>query len=200
MFDDENFYVSARCWDSAPPEQVGRQRDAPRRQPGCGRTTTSASCSTLSTIAGTATSSTRTRSAARVDHSDADEGNSNSDWNPVWDVRDRPIRGRLDGRDGDPVQVAPLRSGIEQMWGIQMRRAIRRKNEWAHLTPLPHVIGGAQAVLPHLGRRHARRPRTAAGQPEHRAEAVRHRARRRTDRCCARRRYEQRSAATSAST
>ena len=33
MFDDKNIYVAARVHDSAPPEQVGRQRISPRHQP-----------------------------------------------------------------------------------------------------------------------------------------------------------------------
>jgi hypothetical protein len=39
-----------------------------------------------------------------------------------------------------PFKSIRYTSGEGQTWGIQMRRAIRRKNEWAHLTPLPTVI------------------------------------------------------------
>ena len=53
----------------------------------------------------------------------------------------RPLRRRLDGGDGDPVQVAALRSGANQVWGINIRRVIRRKNEWTHLTPIPAAAG-----------------------------------------------------------
>ena len=42
LYDDDNFYVVCRCWDSAPPEQVGRQRHAPRFAARCATTTTSA--------------------------------------------------------------------------------------------------------------------------------------------------------------
>ena len=45
------------------------------------------------------------------DYSVVDEGAPNTDWNPVWDVADRPLRRRLDDRDADPVQVAALHVG-----------------------------------------------------------------------------------------
>jgi hypothetical protein len=38
-------------------------------------------------------------------------------------------------------------SGTNQTWGIQIRRAIRRKNEWDHLNPLPAAMGGAQGFF-----------------------------------------------------
>ena len=38
-----------------------------------------------------------------------------------------------------PFKSLRYRSGADQVWGIQMRRAIRRKNEWAHLTPVPQI-------------------------------------------------------------
>ena len=103
-----------------------------------------------------------------------DEGNPNVDWNPVWEVR----TGRFDG--GWTVEMAiPFKSirynsGTNQTWGIQLRRAIRRKNEWTHLTALPASNGGSIEHLPRLARGDARRPRSAAGQQERRAEAVRH--------------------------
>ena len=65
------------------------------------------------------------------------EGNPNGDWNPVWDVR----TGRFDG--GWTVEMAiPFKSlryrpGVEQVWGIQLNRRIRRKNEWVFISPVP---------------------------------------------------------------
>ena len=32
------------------------------------------------------------------------------------------------------------------MWGIQIRRSIRHKNEWAYLTPVPRILAGPQAL------------------------------------------------------
>jgi hypothetical protein len=79
---------------------------------------------------------------AMVDVQVTNEGNPNFDWNPVWDVR----TGRFEG--GWTVEVRiPFKSiryspGSTQLWGVQLRRAIRRKNEWSHLTLVPRAAAG----------------------------------------------------------
>lgn len=76
-----------------------------------------------------------------------DEGNPNADWNPVWDVH----AGRFDGgwttEMAIPFKSIRYVSGHDQSWGIQLRRSIRRKNEWAHLTALPPANGGPNSVF-----------------------------------------------------
>ena len=68
----------------------------------------------------------------------------NADWNPVWE---REV-GRFDG--GWTVEVAiPFKSlrynpGADQVWGFNMRRTIRHKNEETYLTRVPRR-GGANA-------------------------------------------------------
>ena len=60
----------------------------------------------------------------------------------------RPVRGRLDRRDGDPVQVAPLHLRARTRPGASSCGAsIRRKNEWTHLTPLPASTGGSSSIF-----------------------------------------------------
>jgi hypothetical protein len=41
-----------------------------------------------------------------------------------------------------PFKTLRYRSGPAQVWGVQLRRAIRRKNEWVYLTRLPISAGG----------------------------------------------------------
>ena len=115
----------------------------------CDRTTRSASCSTPSTTGGTAISSIPILSGARADRYYTDETDSNADALPVWDVRS----GRFDG--GWTVEIAiPFKTlrykpGRAQVWGIQLRRAIRRHNEWAFLSPVPLAAArsGAQGIF-----------------------------------------------------
>src|SRR5437016_3151493 len=45
-----------------------------------------------------------------------------------------------------PFKSLRYRSGLSQIWGIQLRRAIRRKNEWTYLTPVPAFLAGPQAL------------------------------------------------------
>src|SRR5688572_14988971 len=144
-YDQKNIYVSCRCWDSAPPDQwianelrrdTGGLRNNDHigvmfdtffdRRSGFGFYTNPL--------------------GARADYSVVDEGGSNTDWNPVWTSK----TGRFDG--GWTVEMAiPLKSlryrpGINQTWGIQIRRSVRRKNEWAYLTPVPQILAGPQAL------------------------------------------------------
>ena len=71
------------------------------------------------------------------DYEISDEGNANSDWNPVWDVQP----GRFDGGWTVEMQI-PFKSlrygpGVSQVWGIQLERRVRRKSESSYLTPVP---------------------------------------------------------------
>ena len=40
-----------------------------------------------------------------------------------------------------PFKSLRYNSGANQVWGINIRRVIRRKNEWTHLTPIPAAAG-----------------------------------------------------------
>ena len=70
------------------------------------------------------------------------EGSPNFDWNPIWDVR----TGRFDGgwtvEMQFPFKSLRYRPGSDQVWGLQLRRMIRRKNETALLTPIPRSAAG----------------------------------------------------------
>jgi hypothetical protein len=80
---------------------------------------------------------------AMADIQFVNESSPNFDWNPVWDVR----TGRFDGgwtlEVGIPFKSIRYRPGRTQVWGLQLRRAIRRKNEWSHLTPVSRAAAGA---------------------------------------------------------
>jgi len=75
------------------------------------------------------------------DYEISDESNPNMDWNPVWEVR----TGRFDGgwtvEMAIPFKSIRFRPGQSQLWGLQLTRNIRSKNEIAHLTPVP-ISGG----------------------------------------------------------
>ena len=55
----------------------------------------------------------------------------------------------MDRGDGDPVQVAALPLGRRPGVGHSAARAsVRRKNEWAYLTPVPQNLGWSAGVQP----------------------------------------------------
>ena len=78
---------------------------------------------------------------ARADQAVTDEGNLNPDWNPVWDVRTGRFEGGWTVEMAIPFKSLRYKSGPDQVWGINIRRVIRRKNEWTHLTPVPASAG-----------------------------------------------------------
>ena len=141
MFDDRNVYVGVRVFDSAPPEQwianEYRRDSAPLRQNdhvGVGFDTFYDRRSGFMFYASPL--------GAFSDYSIIDEGQPNGDWNPVWNVR----TGRFDG-GWTMEMIIPFKSlrftgGTNQTWGFQVRRSIRRSNEWAYLTALPASMGG----------------------------------------------------------
>ena len=146
MFDGERFYVAARCWDSAPPakwvaNEMRRDADQVRQNDHFGfmidtfHDRRNGYVFYSNPVGG------------RIDLTEADEGNSNADWNPVWEVRTGRFEGGWTIEMAVPFKSIRYISGEGQTWGIQMRRAIRRKNEWAHLTPLPTVMGGSQGFF-----------------------------------------------------
>lgn len=141
MFDDTNVYVSARVWDSAPEREwianEMRRDTSQLRQ----NDTFTVFFDTFYDRRNGFNFYTNPL-GARADQQFTNEGNPNSDWNPVWDVR----TGRFDGgwtvEMEIPFKSLRYRSGPDQLWGVQLRRAIRRKNEWVYLTRLPISSGG----------------------------------------------------------
>ena len=135
LFDDENFYVSGRCWDSAAQEEwVANEM---RRD----------SFNLLSNdIFGFLIDTFYDRRNALLfyanpiggfaDQAITNEGNPNRDWNPVWDVK----TGRFEMVV--PFKSLRYRPTREQVWGIQIRRTVLRKNEWAYLTAIPISAAG----------------------------------------------------------
>ena len=141
MFDETNIYVSARVWDSAPESQwVANEMRRDTRQLRQNDTFTALFDTFYDRRNGF--NFYTNPLGARADQQFTNEGNPNSDWNPVWDVR----TGRFDGgwtvEMEIPFKTLRYRSEPPYIWGIQLRRAIRRKNEWVYLTRLPISAGG----------------------------------------------------------
>ena len=146
MFDERNVYVSGRLWDSSPPSQwvaneMRRDTNQLRQNDTFGvmfdtfydrRNGVSFYTNPLGALA---------------DFAITNEGNPNSDWNPVWDLR----TGRFDGGWTVEMQIPfkslRYRAESAQVWGVQLRRRVRRKNETSYITPLPISAGGSGGIF-----------------------------------------------------
>jgi hypothetical protein len=145
MFDDKNIYVGARVHDSAPPEQwvaneYRRDTNQLRQNDhiGIGIDTFYDRRSGFMFYA--------TPLASFSDYSIIDEGQPNTDWNPVWNVRTGRFPGGWTMEMIIPFKSLRFAGGHNQTWGFQVRRSIRRKNEWAYLTLLPPSMAGPMGL------------------------------------------------------
>ncbi|MFM8533096.1 MAG: DUF5916 domain-containing protein, partial [Acidimicrobiia bacterium] len=145
LFDENNIYVAAKLYDSAPPDkwianELRRDTNQMRQQDqfGVGFDTFYDRRSGYMFYANPL--------GGFADYSVIDEGQPNTDWNPVWNVKS----GRFDGgwtlEMQFPFKSLRYKSGSDQAWGLQFRRAVRRKNEWSYWTPIPRNMAGPQAL------------------------------------------------------
>jgi hypothetical protein len=143
-YDDEHIYVSCRCWDSEPEDkwianELRRDTSQLRQNDQIG-----VSFDTFYDRRSGFVFYTNPL-GARADYSVVDEGGPNTDWNPVWDVKTGRFEGGWTVEMAIPFKSLRYRSGPNQVWGLQMRRTVRRKNEWAYLTRVPQNLAGPQA-------------------------------------------------------
>ena len=141
MFDRSHVYVAARVWESAPPsEWVANEMRRDTRQLRQNDTFGVMFDTFYDRRNGVAFYTNPL--GAIADFAITNEGNPNSDWNPVWDVRTGRFEGGWTVEMEVPFKSLRYRPGPAQVWGVQMRRGIRRKNEWVYITPLPISAGG----------------------------------------------------------
>ena len=146
FYDDENLYLVCRCWDSAPPEEWianEMRRDAQQLRD--------------NDLFGALFDTFHDRRngfnfytnplGARADQWITDEGFPNRDWNPVWSVRTGRFDGGWTAEMAIPFKSLRYVSGAGQTWGVQIRRYIRRKNEFAFLTFVPASTGGSTSIF-----------------------------------------------------
>ncbi len=145
FYDDENLYLVCRCWDSAPPEEwvaneMRRDTNGLRQNDFFG-----ALFDTFHDRRNGFNFYTNPL-GARADQWMTDEGNPNSDWNPVWSVRTGRFEGGWTAEMAIPFKSLRYLSGEGQTWGIQIRRSIRRKNEFVFLAFVPASAGGLTGI------------------------------------------------------
>jgi hypothetical protein len=136
FYDDDAVYVSARCWDSAPESQwvaneMRRNTNQLRQN------------DTFGVMFDTFYDRRNgyffytNPLGARADRYYTDETDGNADALPVWDVRTGRFEGGWTVEIEIPFKTLRYKPGRAQMWGVQLRRSIRRHNEWAFLSPVP---------------------------------------------------------------
>ena len=69
-----------------------------------------------------------------------DEGPPNVDWNTVWDVHTANFEGGWTIEMAIPFKSLRYQPGQDQVWGINLRRVVRWKNEWSYLAQVPRAL------------------------------------------------------------
>jgi hypothetical protein len=144
-YDSTTIYVSARVHDSAPPEEwvaneLRRDTNQMRNTDHIGVSfdtfydRRSGFMFYVNPIGGFA------------DYSIIEEGGPNTDWNPVWIAKTGRFPGGWTVEMAIPFKSLRYESGSGRVWGFQMRRSIRRRNEWDYLSPVPQNLAGPGAL------------------------------------------------------
>ena len=146
-FDDNNVYVSAKIWDTAGPD--GWVANEMRRDSQFLRTNDHFGVY-LDTFYDrrNAVSFTGNAIGGVNDGQFTNEGSFNRDWNPVWETRPSLFDGGWSIEMAIPFKSLRYRPGREQVWGIQMKRTVLRRNEQNFIRALPlSVVGGGAGTL-----------------------------------------------------
>lgn len=143
LFDDRHIYVSARCWDTEP-ESTWVANEMRRDKV------------SLNDNFGVMFDSYYDRRTSHMfyvnplgaftDAENTSETTANFDYNPVWKVRTGRFEGGWTVEMEFPLKSLRYRPGPSQVWGIQFRRSIRRRNEVSFVTLLP-VSQGTMGLL-----------------------------------------------------
>ena len=145
LFDSEKIYVSARVWDSVPSSAwVANEMRRDTSQLRENDVFWAIFDTFLDRRNGIAFYTNPL--GALGDFAFTNEGSPNGDWNPVWDVRTGRFLGGWTVEMEIPFKSLRYRPGSEQVWGVQLHRRIRRKNEWVFINPVP-ISAGRGAVF-----------------------------------------------------
>ena len=151
FFDETSLYVTARAFDSAPPrEWVAnemrhdviqlRQNDSFSLLLDTFHDRRNGVAFLVTPIGGYS------------DFAISNEGNVNTDWNIVWDMRTGRFEGGWTVEIEIPFKSLRYQPGETQVWGIQLRRIVRRRNEAAYLTALPISAARGSSLIAGLWR------------------------------------------------
>ncbi len=141
-YDRKNVYVSVRCWDSTPEsnwiadEMRRDSMNIPRNE-------------NVAWFFDTFHDKRNgfifevTPLGGIWDGQVTDERPTGADWNPVWTQKSGRFEGGWTVEAAIPFKSIRYRPGAAQVWGFNMRRSIRWKNEETFMTKLPLVAGSS---------------------------------------------------------
>ena len=145
FFDNNNLYISARNWESHPERRVANEM---RRDTGQLRQN-----DTFGVLLDTFHDQRNgyifyaNAIGGLADSQVTDEGPPNVDWNTVWEVRTSTFDGGWTIEMAIPFKSLRYQPGTDQVWGINLRRVVRWKNEWSYLAQVPRALTTFRGLL-----------------------------------------------------
>jgi hypothetical protein len=145
FFDDDQVYVSARCWESHPERRVANEmrRDTNQLRQN----------DTFAVLFDTFHDRRNgyifyaNAIGGLADSQVTDEGPPNVDWNTVWNVKTGTFDGGWTIEMALPFKSLRYQPGRDQTWGINLRRVVRWKNEWSYLAQVPRALTTFRGLL-----------------------------------------------------
>jgi hypothetical protein len=149
FFDSQNLYIAARCWEDHPERWVVTELRRDNNNI-IQNENLSVALDTFHDRRNGFFFQTNPLGALR-DQAFTDEGNINSNWNTIWQVKS----GRFDGgwtvEMAIPFKSLRYRGSGPQVWGINFRRIVKWKNEISFLTRVPRAYGRDAIFRPSSG-------------------------------------------------
>ena len=134
LFDDDHVYIAGRCWESHPERMIVNEMRRDARGV--------AQNERLSFVIDTfydrrnGVSFTITPIGGRNDGDFVNERTYNGDWNPVYDFAVGRFDGGWTAEVALPFKSLRYRPGRKQIWGFNIMRSNRWKNEPSYLAPI----------------------------------------------------------------
>jgi hypothetical protein len=141
LFDDDNIYVAARCVDSHPDRAVANELRRDNRN-------IFQLNDSLSVVFDTFYDRRngfffQTNPLGAVRDQAIKDGSQNESWNTVWDVTSARTADGYTVEMRIPFKSLRYNGSGEQIWGVNIRRVVKWKNEVSNLTLVPASYGAA---------------------------------------------------------
>ena len=140
LFDDENFYIVGRCWETRPERRMANEM----RRDNFGIVRNDNFAWSIDTFFDRRNGYLFEVNpiGGRLDGQITNESQVNLDWNPIWELATGSFDGGWVMEAAIPFKSLRYAPGRRQTWGLQVRRASRWRNEFSYLTQIPASLSG----------------------------------------------------------
>ena len=145
LFDDEDVYVTFRCWESHPERMVVNEMRRDNYRLWLGENVAFMFDTFHDRRNGVEFGISP--AGGRYEGQFTNERSYNGDWNPVWKVAVSRFANGWIAESAIPFTSLRFRPGRDQTWGFQARRINAWKNELSFLTALPPELGMGRGIF-----------------------------------------------------